>query len=277
MAFPRYHGVDMRPDDQTGESELRRELRDVLVDERMAVDRFLELLAQPDATAVDLVERAEELDPVIGRRLSLTRVLREEVSGQRRREEDRSIRQFVLSALEAIGVPQPAGFIQEYVWATERVDLDTRGFGALRRDEARSWRRRPGHRIAYIVPVLDPQGHAQSRWMARSDWSLARRLIVPGAERLTDLTKLLALFEARDAHPRDATDPFLPLLRVYGGEVVALPPPEPGGPAEAAWLRDVRQTAAAAILPLREQVAHAQREASIGLSALTDEQRVWGL
>jgi hypothetical protein len=267
----------MPTDEQYGESDLRRELRDVLVDERMAVDRFLELLAQPEATAVDRVERAEQLDPVIGRRLNLTRILREEVSGQRRREEDRSIRQFVLGALEAIGVPQPAGFIQDYVWATERVDLDTRGFGALRRDEARSWRRRPGYRIAYIVPVFDPRGHAQARWMARSDWSLPRRLTVPGADRLIDLTKLLALFEARDSHPREGTDPFLPLLRRYGGEVLALPPPEPGGPTEAAWLRDVRQTAAAAVLPLREQVADAQREASRGLSALTDEQLAWGL
>jgi hypothetical protein len=264
-------------DEQHGESDLRRELRDVLVEERMTVDRFLELLAQPAATAVDLVERAEELDPVIGRRLNLTRILREEVSGQRRREEDRSIRQFVLGALEAIGVPQPAGFIQEYIWATERVDLATRGFGALRRDEARSWRRRPGYRIAYIVPLLDPDGHAQARWMGRSDWSLARRLVVPGAERLIDLTKLLVLFEARDAHPREGPDPFLPLVRLYAGDVLALPPPEPGGPAEAAWLRDVRQTAAAAILPLREQVGDAQREASLRLSALTDEQLVWGL
>jgi hypothetical protein len=268
----------MSEEDRRSDLELA-ELRSLLVLERRAVDRFLEAIADPSATPLDLVERGEELDPVVDRRLEVMRQLREQASQLRRREEERSIRQFVLRALEVIGTPQPARFIQEYVWATERVDLDTRGFGALRRDEARSWRRRPGHRLAYIVPALDPEGHAQARWMARSDWSLPRRLAVPGAGRLFDLTKLLSLFSAQEGlGVQDLADPYLPLIRSYGTDLLRVPPPPiQGESSEPGWLLEVREATTREIDALRAPVADAQAAAAGALAVLEPEQQLWGV
>jgi hypothetical protein len=270
--------VDVSVDGPHSDLELA-ELRNLLVLERRAVDRFLEAISDPKATALDLVERAEELDPVVDRRLMMMRQLREQASDLRRREEERSIRQFVLRALEVIGTPQPAGFVQEYVWATERVDLDTRGFGALRRDEARSWRRRPGHRLAYVVPALDSEGHAQARWMARSDWSLPRRLAVPGADRLFDLTKLLSLFSAREGLlVQDLGDSYLPLIRRYGTGLLSTPPPSSQGDSDQTdWLREVREATTHEIDALRVQVEDSQAAAAGGLAFLEPEQQLWGV
>jgi len=257
----------------------RRDLRESLLHERRAIDRVLELLGEQDPSPVELVERTEELRALVDSREPLVRALREEASHVRKREEERSVRQFVLRALDSIGAPQPAGFIQGFIWATERVDLATRGFGALRRDEARSWRRRPGHRAAYIVPALDPAGHAQARWMARSDWNLPRRLVVPGAERLFELIKLEALFRGRDRlAPTDLTDAFVPLIRGHVPQALPLgPPPLPGDEREVDWLREARGLLAQELLHIRGPVEADQHTAAKEFAGIAEEQQLWGV
>src|SRR5439155_27324816 len=50
--------------------------------------------------------------------------------------------------------------------------------------------------VAYIVPCLDENGTRATGWMARSDWPLAHRLIVPGAEELWSTSRVVALIRA---------------------------------------------------------------------------------
>ena len=203
------------PDD----SDLRQEFRAILHEQRQIIHQLLEKLNGPDPSSVELVELMESMERLDRRRADLTQLFREEVSALRKREEDRSVRQVVLRALDFVGAPQPAWFLQEFVWARDRIDLKTRGFGSLRRDEFRAWRRRPGHRVAYVIPALDSEGRAVASLMARSDWPLAERLVVEGARRLYMLKGLESVFRARKelAEPK-AGDPYGPLIERCAAE-----------------------------------------------------------
>ena len=150
----------------------------MLLEQRGIIDMLVSSAEDPSVPAARLAYWAEWLERLDDRRDELIRALREEATEVRKRDEERSVRQFVLRALDELDSPQNAGFLQEYVWARYGVDLDTRGFGALRRDERRSWSRNPGRRRAYIVPTLDAEGRPLARWMARSDWPLERRITI---------------------------------------------------------------------------------------------------
>ncbi len=54
------------------------------------------------------------------------------------------IREVVLDALDELGWPQNARFLEEYLWAKCQLQLDSRAFASLRRDELRAWQRAPG-------------------------------------------------------------------------------------------------------------------------------------
>ena len=190
------------------------------------IGQLLEILSDPNASSTEMVELIEHIEHMDRRRADLTQLFREEVSTLRKREEDRSVRQVVLRALEFLGAPQPAWFLQEFVWARDRIDLKTRGFGSLRRDEFRAWRRRPGHRNAYVVPAIDSDGRAIASLMARSDWPLADRLVVEGARRLYMLRGLEGVCRARmELGEPKSWDPFGSLVErcVAESRLVALP------------------------------------------------------
>src|SRR5262245_686858 len=121
-------------------SDLSSQLRAILIDSHKVSE---ELLARIDdsiepAEAVSLLESLALID---GRRASVLEEFRAAASASRQREEERSIRQFVLTALGEIEMPQTAGFLEDYLYAKELVVLKTRGMGALRRDEYRAWER----------------------------------------------------------------------------------------------------------------------------------------
>ena len=256
----------------------REELRQLLLKERAFLDRLIDQAGDPGvspARLVDLVEVLESLDHDVER---LVAQLREETTAARRQEEERSVRQFVLRALDGLGVPQNAGFLQEYMWARERVDLDTRGFGALRRDERRSWERNPGRRRAYIVPALNPDGTAVSRLMARSDWPLERRLVLPGDERLIELANLRALLAARaEAETGDLPDLFQVLIEKYaralfGGELV----PEGDLMMREASFEPIRRRVESDFARLQEASAGKRSKSAAQLMTLPEEKQYWG-
>src|SRR4051812_26891066 len=96
------------------------------------------LLDALSAEAVDPVELTAMLESLSVRERERARLLdavRLEASKTRRRDEERSVRQFVLRALGEIGTPQTAGFLEDYLYARDRVVTKTRGFASLRRDE----------------------------------------------------------------------------------------------------------------------------------------------
>src|SRR5207237_510324 len=112
---------------------------------------------------------------------------------------ERSIRSYVLEALHEVGTPQTVGFLEDYLYASKLVEFKSRGVGALRRDEFSAWhtdRQKDRMRVAYIVPCLDENGPKATGWMARSDWPLPKRLIVPGAEELWSTSRVVALIGA---------------------------------------------------------------------------------
>ena len=252
---------------------LRQEFRALLHDERQMIDQLLEKLDSPDASSVDLVELIEHMDRLDKRKGDLTQVFREEVSTLRKREEDRSVRQVVLRALEFVGAPQPAWFLQEFVWARDRIDLKTRGFGSLRRDEFRAWRRRPGHRLAYVIPALDSEGRAVASLMARSDWPLVNRMVVEGARRIYLLKGLEGVFRATKEPPESKSgDPYESLVERCISELgLATPLLQGKGDVDRfmALLKSEIQAS-------ESVVAAAQAARAETLTALPDEQVLWG-
>lgn len=251
----------------------------MLRDEIALLDALLEVLTDPSTATAEIASAIAGLEQRGEQRGRLLRSLREEVTEERMREEERSVRQYVLRALSEVGVPQNAGFIQEYVWARETVDLNTRGFGALRRDERRSWSRSGGARVAYIVPALDAAGHAMSRWLARSDWPLETRIVtVPDGERLLDVHKVRALLDARGSRePQALGDPLAPLIERYAREVLDIAPPSGDRTAGwSDWAADVARQVDARLAQLSDVVAEAQRVATASVTALPRESQLWG-
>jgi hypothetical protein len=257
----------------------RAELQAVLLEQRGFLTQLLDRAADPHVPAGQLVDLVDVLERLDDRRDQLLQALREEASDARRRQEERSIRQFVLRALDEIEWPQNAGFLQEYVWARERVDLNTRGFGALRRDERRAWGRNPGRRLAYIVSALDDEGRPLSRWMARSDWPLERRLVLRDDERLLELMKLRALFAARrERDPSDLADPYESLIEKYGAALFELePPPVDDRDGRERWLEDVGHLVDGAFDLLATDRAARSRAAAERIAAGSEEEQVWGV
>jgi hypothetical protein len=275
--LPRYTRVVL----SSKSSDVRDELRNVLVDQRGIIDMLLGSANDPSVPAAQLAHWAEWLERLDDRRDELIRALREESTEVRKREEERSVRQFVLRALEELESPQNAGFLQEYVWARYGVDLDTRGFGALRRDERRSWSRNPGRRLAYIVPTLDAEGHPLARWMARSDWSLEQRITVAGeGHRLLDLNKIRALSRARFAGKQNGEpgDPLGLLIEKYARDIIAYEPVvDEDADRREARIAELRERVDAAFSDLSGRVASAQQAAAERLAGRPEEEQLWGV
>lgn len=267
----------MSQDAEPGLDGARAELRHVLLDQRSLLDQLLALTGDPAVPTTQLIDLVGALERLDHRREQLIPLLREQASQSRRREEERSVRQFVLRALDEIGSPLNAAFLQEYIWARERVDLNTRGFGALRRDERRAWDRHPRRRLAYIVSALEPDGRPLSRWMARSDWPLEKRVVLPGDERLLDLAKLRALLAARrERDPGDPSDPYEPLIKKYAVPLFEQDPKSVDDVDDRdGWLEEVRRLVDAALEQPAATVAR-RRVAAKRLAELPEERQLWG-
>ena len=104
------------------------------------------------------------------------------------------VREILLETLADFRWPQNAGFLEEYLLAKHQLQLDSRAFAPLRRDERKRLGPSPGAREAYIAPALKPDGRANPRWITRSDWDIDRRIVAsPRTERLFDLYKIYVL------------------------------------------------------------------------------------
>jgi hypothetical protein len=261
--------------------DTRDALRNVLAEQRGIIDMMLEGTHDLSVPAAQLAHWADWLERLDDQRDDLIRALREEATEVRKREEERSVRQFVLRALDELESPQNAGFLQDYAWARYGVDLDTRGFGALRRDEWRSWSRNPGRRRAYIVPTLDANGQPLARWMARSDWDLERRITVAAdGGRLLDLQKIRALVTIRlAAEQEDAFgDPIGLLIEKYSREVLAHAPViDDDATAREAQIAELRERADAEFSELAARVSAAQKAAAARLADRPEEEQLWGI
>jgi hypothetical protein len=227
-----------------------------------------------DVPVAELVAQATMLGRLEKRRTELIGQLRRTASaGLRATTPGPPIREVVLDALNELGWPQNARFLEEYLWAKRQLQLDSRAFASLRRDELRAWRRTPGARSAYIVPALNPDGSANPRWLTSSAWELPRRVIASAeTERLFDLQKILAL------NVRGSRGPLGTLLERYVTRILAIEPPPVSASAGAtrAWRTHVRSQTAALIEAVRSRDDADRDRLATWLARLPDQDRLWG-
>jgi len=254
-------------------------VRDELVttlEETLRLARQLAEDARDDGVPVaELVAQVTMLGRLDRRRDELIDELRRTASaGIRATTPGLPIREVVLAVLDELGWPQNAGFLEEYLWARRQLQLDSRAFAPLRRDEQRAWRRAPGARTAYIVPALNPDGSANPRWLTSSAWELERRVIAsPETERLLDLQKIAAL------RVRGSRGPLGTLLERYANQILAIDPPPVSATAAqtTAWRNRVRAHTTALIGELRERDDPRRRRIARRLARLPDHDQLWGV
>jgi hypothetical protein len=227
-----------------------------------------------DVPVAELVAQATMLGRLDQRREELIGQLRRTASaGLRATTPGPPIREVVLGALDELGWPQNARFLEEYLWARRQLQLDSRAFASLRRDELRAWQRAPGARPAYIVPALNPDGSANPRWLTSSAWELPRRVIASAeTERVFDLQKIIAL------NVRGSRGPLGTLLERYVARILAIEPPAVSASATAtrAWRGHVRSHTAELIAVLRSRDDRDRERLAARLAELAEQERLWG-
>jgi hypothetical protein len=192
------------------------------------------------------------------------------------------IRDVVLESLADFRWPQQARYVQEYLWAKQQLQLNSRAVASLRRDERNAWRRAPGARDAYIAPALNPDGSANPSWVTSSAWQLDRRIVAsPQTERLFDLYKIYALTgrpgsaEASIRGPR----PIDALLAQYAKKILGTEPPPVSASADeiSAWRERVRDHAGNLIGEIRRDDEPHRKQIAGQLAALPERDRIWGV
>lgn len=262
-------------------STVRSELVETLEEILRLQERLVAGARDPGVSAAELVAQISVLERLDDRRDDLLGALRREASaGQRAARPGPSIREVVLGALRELRWPQNAGFLEEYLWATRQLQLESRAFAPLRRDERRAWQRAPGARKAYVAPALNPDGSANPRWLTSTAWDLDRRVVASQrTAELFDLQKVLALTgrpgtadEARPRRPQDA------LLEEYAERLLGIDPLPVTADADEAvvWRADVRRQASALIGKIREHDDQRRREIADRLRKLPEAERFWG-
>jgi hypothetical protein len=229
------------------------------------------------------VAQVSVLERLDDRRDQLVAQLRRTASaGMRPGRTSPPVREILLETLAHFRWPQNAGFLEEYLLAKHQLQLDSRAFAPLRRDERKAWDRAPGAREAYIAPALKPDGSTNPRWITRSDWDLERRIIAtPRTERLFDLYKIYVLAgrpgsaEASYLGPRSPVDA---LLEKYAHDILGTEPPAASVSEEAfrAWRTQVRDRAGTAIGEIRRDDEPERKQIARELADLPDRERLWG-
>jgi hypothetical protein len=231
----------------------------------------------------ELVAQVSVLERLDDRRDELIGELRRTASaGIRAARPGPSIREVVLATLAELRWPQNAGFLEAYLWATRQLQLDSRAFAPLRRDEQRSWQRAPGARDAYIAPALNADGSPNPRWITSSGWDLGRRIVASAeTERLFDLQKILALAgrpPAAAAHDTRPRRPMDAMLERYAEQILKIePPPASDGRGEAsAWRALVRARAGELIGEIRSHDEPRRKQIAARLAGWPERDRIWG-
>jgi hypothetical protein len=245
--------------------------------------RLMDDVRDEAVPVADLVAHVTGLERLDDRRNRLIGELRRTASpGKRPARTSPPVREILLETLAHFRWPQNAGFLEEYLLAKHQLQLDSRKFAPLRRDERNAWDRAPGAREAYIAPALKPDGSANPRWITRSDWDLERRLVATSrTERLFDLYKIYVLAGrpgSAEATYRGPRSPVDALLEKYAHDVLETEPP----PASAsddefgAWRTHVRERAGTLIGEIRRDDEPDRKQIARQLADLPDRERVWG-
>jgi hypothetical protein len=245
--------------------------------------RLVDDVRDDKVDVADLVAQVSVLERLDDQRDHLIGQLRRQASaGMRPARTSQPVREILLDTLADFRWPQNAGFLEEYLLAKHQLQLDSRAFAPLRRDERNAWDRAPGAREAYIAPALKPDGSANPRWITRSDWELDRRIVATArTERLFDLYKIYVLAgrpgsaEASYLGPRRPVDA---LLEKYAQDTLDTePPPASASDGEfRAWRARVRERVGSAIGEVRRDDEPDRKQFARQLAGLPGRERVWG-
>jgi hypothetical protein len=262
---------------------VRDELAATLQETLRLQQRLIDDVRDETVPVADLVAQVSVLERLDDRRDQLIGQLRRTASaGMRPARTSPPVREILLETLTDFRWPQNAGFLEEYLLASRQLQVDSRAFAPLRRDERKAWDRAPGAREAYIAPALKPDGSANPRWITRSDWDLERRIVAtPRTERLFDLYKVYALAgrpgsaEASYLGPRTPADA---LLEKYAQDILDTePPPASASDTEfRAWRAQVRERVGIAIGEIRREDEPDRKQIARQLAGLPDRERIWG-
>jgi hypothetical protein len=258
---------------------LSGELRLVAERIRTAADALVTRLDERELSPAQVVALLESIGQLDRERAALLERYRTDVAARVRRDEERSIRQYVLEALERIGTPQTPSFLEDYLAATALVQLNSSGVGALRRDERRAWQRdleKHRFRKAYIVPCLQPDGRRAARWMARSDWPLAERIQVAGAEKLWVHVRVSTLVAAYREEEKEVDALYRERIVRYAREALGEDFVR-GIPTSDQLFEEVEREAKWRIASLQAQVSSAQQKAAKRLGSLEASAQLWGV
>lgn len=246
-------------------------------------ERLLDDARKEGVPVAELVTQVTVLERLDDRRDELISELRRTASaGIRAARTGPPIREVVLETLDDLRWPQNAGFVEDYLWARRQLQVDSRAFAPLRRDERRAWDRAPEARGAYIVPALNPDGSANPRWLTRSDWPLDRRIVASAqTERLFDLQKIYSLAGrpgSSGAHSDGVRSPLDALLERYGRQILQTKPPPTSATAEeiTAWRTDTREHARALIGEIRRDDEPHRAQIARQLAKVPERDRIWG-
>jgi hypothetical protein len=262
---------------------VRDELAATLEETMRLQQRLVDDVRDEKVDVADLVAQVSVLERLDDQRDHLIGQLRRTASaGQRPARTSQPVREILLETLADFRWPQNAGFLEEYLLARHQLQVDSRAFAPLRRDERNAWDRAPGAREAYIAPALKPDGSANPRWITRSDWELDRRIVAtPRTERLFDLYKIYVLAgrpgsaEASYLGPRRPIDV---LLEKYAQDTLDTEPPSASASDDEfrAWRAYVRERVGSAIGEVRRDDEPDRKQIARQLADLPDRERVWG-
>jgi hypothetical protein len=231
----------------------------------------------------DLVAQVTVLERLDERRDQLIGQLRRTASaGMRPARTSPPVREILLDTLAEFRWPQNAGFLEEYLLAKHQLQLDSRAFAPLRRDERKAWDRAPGGRDAYIAPALRSDGSPYPRWVTRSDWPFDRRIVAtPRTERLFDLYKIYVLAGrpgSADAGYVGPRRPIDALLEKYARDILDTEPPAASASDDEfrAWRTQVRDRVGALIGEVRRDDEPDRKHIARQLADLSDRDQVWG-
>src|SRR6266436_2888390 len=255
---------------------VREELVATLEETLRLQQRLMDDVRDKGVPVADLVAKVTVLERLDDQRDRLIGQLRRTASaGMRPARTSPPVREILLETLAHFRWPQNAGFLEEYLLARHQLQVDSRAFAPLRRDERKAWDRAPGAREAYIAPALKPDGSANPRWITRSDWDPERRIVAtPRTERLFDLYKIYVLAgrpgsaEAGYLGPRTPVDA---LLEKYAHDILNTEPLSASASDTEfrTWRTDVRERAGALIGEIRREDEPERKQIARQLASLT--------
>ena len=262
---------------------VRDELAAALEETLRLQQRLMDDVRNKAVPVADLVAQVSVLERLDDQRDRLIGQLRRTASaGMRPARTSMPVREVLLETLSHFRWPQNAGFLEEYLLARHQLQLDSRAFAPLRRDERNAWDRAPGAREAYVAPALKPDGSANPRWISRSDWDTERRIVAtPRTERLFDLYKIYVLAGrpgSAEASHRGPRSPVDALLEKYAQDILDTEP-QPVSASDddfATWRTQVRERAGTLIGEIRRDDEPDRKQIARQLADLPDRERIWG-